>query len=190
MSTKVYRLKREINSYEVPDLDLMQVAKLIGDTDLKLVRRFARLHESIKDRWVQPECPLSEPFQNGTPLPDISFWGSFLLLNSKAKECLMPLIAKDGELLPLIIDGVHYDFFNCMSAGKEQAELCLKKYLDGFECGLETLVFNEDSLQDLNIFKSELEGYKALFVSEVFKQCCEKHHLTGVRFDEELLNIF
>ncbi|WP_460856882.1 imm11 family protein [Rheinheimera gaetbuli] len=168
----------------------MEVAKLIGDTELKLVRRFVRLHESIKERWVQPVCPLSEPFQNGTPLPDVSFWGGFLLLNGKAKESLLPLIAKDGELLPLIIDGVHYDFFNCMSAGKEQTALCLKKYMDGFECGLETLVFDEGSLQGLNIFKSELEGYKALFVSEAFKKCCEKHHLTGVRFDEDLLNIF
>lgn len=60
---RIYCVKPEINSYEVPDLDLMQVAKLISDTDLKLVRRFVRLHESIKDRWVQPECPLSEPFQ-------------------------------------------------------------------------------------------------------------------------------
>lgn len=190
MSTKVYRLKREINSYEVPDLDLMQVAKLIGDTDLKLVRRFVRLHESIKNRWVQPECPLSQPFQEGTPLPDVSFWGGFLLLNSKAKECLIPLIAKDGELLPLLVDGAHYDFFNCLSVCKEQSELCLKKYLDGFECGLETLVFDEGCLQGLNIFKSELEGYKALFVSEAFKQCCEEHNLTGIRFDKDLLNIF
>lgn len=187
---KIYRLKREINLHEVPDLDLMQVAELLGDHELKLVRRFVRLNESIGAQWVQPECSLSEAFRNGETLPDLSFWGGFLVMNSKAKKCLLPLIEKDGELLPILIDGIQYDFFNCLSVGKEQQELCAKKYLDGFECGLETLFFDESSLISLNIFKSELEGYKALFVSESFKQCCEEHRLTGVRFDEDLLNIF
>lgn len=51
-------------------------------------------------------------------------------------------------------------------------------------------MFDEDSLTGLNIFKSELEGYKALFVLEMFKQCCEEHNLAGIRFDKDLLSIF
>ncbi|WP_139243723.1 hypothetical protein [Alkalimonas amylolytica] len=70
---------------------------------------------------------------------------------------------------------------------KEQS---LIKYQGGFPFGLETLVFDESDVAGKMIFKSELQGCKALYASAVFKELCEAHSLTGVLFDENLLNIF
>ena len=185
----IYRLKRPENSYEIVQLSVTQLAKLLDDPKYQIVRKLSSSCQSLADRWNKPSC---EPHKHylDNPLADISFWGNFLVLNQTAFEHLSPVIAQFGEFLPIDVEGFNLTLFNCTALGAEIEEQSLIKYQDGFPIGLETLVFNEQDVSDKAIFKSKLQGCKALFVNEQFKAVCEKHRLSGVIFDEDLLNIF
>lgn len=185
----IYRLKRPENTHEVIQLKVVELAKLLNDTDLALVRRIFNSCEKLSERWVKPICEPHPQFDN-SPAPDISFWGNFLALNAKAYNVLAPVIADDGEFLPIDVKGYSLQLFNCTQLSAEIPELSLVKYEDGFPNGLHSLVFNESDVYGKAIFKSKLQGCRALFVTDAFKSLCEQHTLSGLRFDENLVNIF
>ena len=185
----IYRLKRPEDSYEVVQLSLTVLAKLINDPGYQIVRKLSSSCIKLSDRWVTPSC-IAHPYYATHPLTDISFWGNFLVLNRIAFDALSAHIAANGEFLPINVEGYDLTLFNCTMLGAEVKEQSLIKYQDGFPFGLETLVFDESDVAGKVIFKSELQGCKALYVSKAFKELCEAHSLTGVLFDENLLNVF
>lgn len=185
----IYRLKRPENSYEIVQLSILQLAKLLDDPKYQIVRKLSSSCMSLAERWSKPSCEPHQHYQNNA-LSDISFWGNFLVLNQKAVEHLSPVIGRWGEFLPINVEGFQLTLFNCTTLGAEIEDQSLIKYQDGFPMGLETLAFNDQDVADKAIFKSKLEGCKALFVNEQFKAICEKNQLSGVVFDEDLLNIF
>lgn len=185
----IYRLKRPENSYEIVQLSILQLAKLLDDPKYQIVRKLSSSCQSLSERWKAPHCEPNQHYHDH-PLPDISFWGNFLVLNRVAFEHLSPVIGRYGEFLPIDVESYDLTLFNCITLGAEIESQCLLKYQDGFPIGLESLVFNENDVVDKAIFKSKLEGCKALFVNEQFKVTCERHHLSGAVFDEDLLNIF
>lgn len=185
----IYRLKSPEDMHELVDLDVIDLAKLINDTDFKLIRRMFNSNESLQDRWVTPSCGV-HPYFAANPAPDISFWGNFLALNKKAFDALAPIIKHDGEFLPIRVEGHSLQFFNCTQLATEIPEQSLINYEDGFPNGLKSLVFDESDILGKAIFKSKLEGCNALFVTDEFKSLCEQHTLTGLCFDKNLVNIF
>lgn len=185
----IYRLKRPENSYEIVQFSVVQLAKLLNDPQYKIVRKLSSSCLSLADRWSKPSCKPHPHFENN-PLSDISFWGNFLVLNQRAFEHLAQHIGQYGEFLPIDVEGFELTLFNCNTLGAEVEDRCLIKYQDGFPLGLETLVFDNKDVADKTIFKSRLEGCKALYVNEQFKSICEEHQLSGIEFDEDLLNIF
>lgn len=186
----IYRLKRPVNSHELIALDVMMLGKLLGDDDLSLVRRLGRLNESLAERWRVPVCSYHKHYREEQPKPDVSFWGPFLLLTQLAYDKLKSVLQGDGEFLPVQSEGDKLYFFNCLSVGEEAKGQCLKKYEDGYECGLETLVFNDADVAAKVIFKSKLEGYRTLFASDELKQQFTDLKLDGIVFDEDLTNTF
>lgn len=185
----IYRLKRQENTHELVQLRIIELAKLLNDTDLRFTKRIFNSCMPISERWVKPSCSAHPSFKD-VAAPDITFWSNFLALNQRAFEALAPHIKDDGEFLPIDVEGHSVILFNCTQSVAEIPELSLIKYEDGFPNGLKSLVFDESDLADKTIFKSQLEGCRALFVTDTFKDICNAHHLTGGCFDEDLLNIF
>ena len=185
----IYRLKRQENTHELVQLRIIELAKLLNDTDLRFTKRIFNSCMPISERWVKPSCSAHPSFKD-VAAPDITFWSNFLALNQRAFEALAPHIKDDGEFLPIDVEGHSVILFNCTQSVAEVPELSLIKYEDGFPNGLKSLVFDEDDVAGKAIFKSALEGYNALFITDVFKNICEESALTGVWFDEDLLNVF
>ncbi|SEA84663.1 hypothetical protein SAMN04488051_10747 [Alkalimonas amylolytica] len=100
----IYRLKRPEDSYEVVQLSLTELAKLINDPGYQIVRKLSSSCTRLSDRWVTPSC-IAHPYNAKHPLTDISFWGNFLVLNSKAFDALSAHIAANGEFLPIHVEG-------------------------------------------------------------------------------------
>lgn len=73
---------------------------------------------------------------------------------------------------------------------KEDTTRTIRHYEDGFECGVETLVFEQSSLADKSVFKSEIYGTHGLFVTDGFKVIYDNHNYAGIVFDEDLAGIF
>jgi len=186
----VYRLKSMVNSYEVIDLDIFEFAEIIGDEDLSLVRSQPRTNESLLNTWVTPSCSFSKEYKQAGQHPDISFWGAYLVMSAGAKNEMYELLSDFGEFLPLKVEGVDFYLFNCLTFGLEDKQLCILKYTEGLEDGLESLAFDTQDVQLKPIFKSKLQGSRTLFANEDFKQCYELNNFSGLRFDTELLNIF
>lgn len=185
----IYRLKSPVDMHEVVQLRPVELARLLNDSDLKLIRRMFNSNECLSARWITPSCKAHPSFAK-KPAPDISFWGNFLALNQKAFNALAPAIKNDGEFLPINVEGHSLQLFNCTQLGAEIPEQSLIHYEDGFPNGLKSLVFDEKDVAEKVIFKSALEGCNALFINDVFKSICERSALTGVWFDKDLLNIF
>lgn len=186
----IYRLKSMVNSYEVIDLDIFEFAEIIGDDDLSLVRSQPRTNESLLDTWETPSCSYSKEYKQAVKYPDISFWGTYLLMSATAKTKMVALLSDFGEFLPLSVEGDEFYLFNCLTFGLEDKQLCVVKYNEGIKDGLESLAFDIQDVQSKPVFKSNLQGSRTLFVNEKFKQCYDANNFSGLRFDTELLNIF
>mgnify|MGYP003624414363 FL=1 len=186
----IYRLKSMVNSYEVIDLDIFEFAEIIGDEDLSLVRSQPRTNESLLNSWGLPSCSFSKEYKQAEKYPDISFWGTYLLMSADAKSEMFELLNGFGEFLPLKVEGYEFYLFNCLTFGVEDKQLCLLKYNEGIEDGLESLAFEAQDAQLKPIFKSKLQGSRTLFANEKFRQCYDSNNFSGLRFDTELLNIF
>lgn len=189
-TTSVYRLKPVENSYEVPELDLFGFADILGDEDLSLVRRQPRTNESLLDQWTPSRCDLASEYKQGLPVPDVSFWGSYLLLSEEAYNALKTLLADAGEFLALQVGYMQMYIFVPLQFAKEDTSKTLRHYEDGFESGVETLVFKQSSLADKSVFKSEMYGAHGLFATDSFKGIYDKHKFAGIEFDKDLAGIF
>lgn len=186
----IYRLKPPKNSYEVLDLDLLKFAEIIGDKDLSLVRSQPRTNESLLARWQPTTCSLSLEYKNNEPIPDVSFKGSYLLMTDVAHNKFKSLLENEGEFLPIQVDDNKMYIYNCLSFGEEDKTLCIRKYEDGYEIGLETLVFVIDDVDKRTIFKSKMNGSRTLFVTDKFKSIFDENRFKGLTFDRDLINIF
>jgi hypothetical protein len=188
--TTIYRLKPIENAYEVPALDVFQFADILGDEDLSLVRRQPRTNESLLQKWTPSSCKLAAAYQQGLPVPDISFWGSYLLFSAQAYTAFKNLLANVGEFLALQVGDMQMHIFVPQQFATEDTSRTLRHYEDGFECGVKTLVFEPSSLANKAIFKSAMYGPHGLFVTHSFKVIYNKHDFTGIAFDEDLAGIF
>lgn len=189
-TTTIYRLKPIDNAYEVPELDLFQFADMLGDEDLSLVRRQPRTNESLLEKWPPSRCKLAAAYQQGLPVPDISFWGSYLLFSAQAYTAFKNLLVNVGEFLALQVGDMQMHIFVPQQFATENTSRTIRRYEDGFECGVETLVFEPSSVADKAVFKSAMYGPHGLFVTGAFKAIFEQNGFTGVAFDPDLAGIF
>lgn len=188
--TTIYRLKPVDNSYEVPELDIFQFANILGDEGLSLVRRQPRTNESLLQKWIPSSCKLATAYHQGLQVPDISFWGSYLLFSAQAYTAFKTLLENVGEFLALQVGDMQMHIFVPQQFATEDTSRTLRRFEDGFECGVKTLVFEPSSLANKAIFKSLMYGTHGLFVAHSFKVIYNKHDFKGVTFDEDLAGVF
>ena len=186
----VYRLKPVENSYEVPEFDLFMFADILGDDDLSLVRRQARTLESLLARWTPSRCELAQEYKQGLAVPDVTFWGKYLLLSEEAFYAFEKMLTKDGEFLPLQVGFMQMYIFVPLQLAQEDVSQTIKHYEDGLENGVERLVFEPSSIDDKAIFRSKMYGAHGLFATSKFKSLYDTHGFAGIEFDRDLAGIF
>lgn len=188
--SKVYRLKPLEYSVEVPQLSLIKFAEIIGDDDFSIIRRQPRTNERLSDRWTPVRCALAPQYKNVRHVPDVSFWGSYLLLSKRAYKALSPVLANEGEFLPLHVANLPMYLFVSLQFAKEDLAKTHHRYEEGIEYGLSELVFNRRDIANKAVFKSLLYGGHALFATGKFKSAFEEYNFTGIAFDEDLAGTF
>ncbi|WP_350997943.1 hypothetical protein [Shewanella sp. TB7-MNA-CIBAN-0143] len=186
----IYRLKPIENSIEVPDFSLLDLAETIGDEDLSLIRRQPRTNESLAGKWRQTQCNLASAYKNGKPVPDVSYWGTYLIMSMTAYELFKTQLENEGEFLPIKVESAQMYIFVPLIFGKEDLSRTVKHFEDGYECGLEQLSFDAHCVAETSIFKSLLYGTHALFATEKFKLKFDQASFTGLVFDTDLVSVF
>ncbi len=168
----------------------------------ELEAKFGADHLFMLDEplWADFWKPLNTQFldfsdkKNVTTPPDISCWFTDqLVLNEKAYGILSNDLEPYGEFLPVRCEGVPYwvlhvtkltnlDVINEVDSKREIEE---GGYID-----VSNLVFEEDTVKDLLLFKTEYNGYKNIYCSEQFKNLILNSHLVGLLFSPDLVSIF
>ncbi|EMI4223258.1 hypothetical protein V6439_002372 [Vibrio parahaemolyticus] len=187
----IYQIRNINRHYKVLEHDPFQRAVDAGD-DVLLDRLFNEPVEAkgLADIWVEECVEFTAHYKTSVKTPDISVWGSFLVLTPRAVEVLRPYIDSDGEFLPIVIDSEKFHVFNVMSFGEEDKVKTKHEYIDGHPAGLEALQFVEPSVADKYVFKSVMQGCNLLYCDEKLKTLCYEHDLRGVDFDLDLLDVF
>ncbi|UTV29385.1 hypothetical protein [Photobacterium atrarenae] len=187
----VYQLKELPKEYQGLQLGPSELFAAIGKQHMMTIHKQRSQNTSLLPIWANVSASFSDVLGKNSTLPDVSLWAStYLVLRDNAYNILKPALEKEGEFLPISIEGEHAFIFNCLSFAVEDESLCVKKYLDGIEDGLETLYFDEDDIKDRLLFKSRLQGCQTLYATETFKTLCEEHGLHGLHFEPDLLSVF
>jgi len=191
--SQIYALRNDYNHHKELDLETMDIARHApDDIDLDDILGFSLAHKPMSSWWVAPETKfldVDDLPNNG--IPDISIWaaGACLILSPKAQRILAEMLQPFGEFLPVIIDNETYQIFNCLTLGEEDESKCKFRHENKMKLGLEHLEFNKKTYELLT-FKSKLESCLTLFCNDKFKDAVKVFELTGLIFDENLIEIF
>lgn len=192
----VYQIKNEAYTYDVIDFNIVELSKILSkhsdlepDTVLKMFMSASLNNIEFSHLW--PEGLNFDYFGKAKKQDyDVSLLGKFLIMKMPVYELLKDRLVNVGEFLPVKAEGNSMMLFNLLTFGQEQKDMCLTKYEDGFEDGLELLTFEQDNIQNKLLFKSKLEGAQKVYCTDEFKNIIQSNNLKGLVFDEDLLDPF
>ncbi len=178
----IYSIRRDIDNFKVFTVDDSDIYEKMEDFD---IHGFGK---ALEFNWVSPVAFFIDNDSKSEVIPDISLWFSTnLVLSSKAKKILDPLVGKLGEYLSVDGQCNDYSMLNLTSRiGNEVVDLEKTKheyYDDGSWKRIEKLVFvkNADSITP-SLFSIEMDRGITLFCNQTFKDEVEKHSLKGLIF--------
>jgi len=191
--SQIYAIHNDYKNHKELDLETMDIARHApDDIDLDDILGFSLANKPMSSWWVAPETKFLdvEDLPN-CDIPDISVWaaGACLILSPKAQRLLGEALQQFGELLPVIIGSETYQIFNCLTLGNEDESKCRFRYENEMKLGLEHLEFDKKA-PELLIFKSKLESCLTLFCNDQFRDTVQSFELSGLNFDEDLIEIF
>lgn len=192
----VYQIKNEAYTYDVIDFNIVELSKILSkhsglEPDIILTMFMSVARHNIEFSHLWPEGLNFDYFGKAKKQNyDISRLGHFLIMKMPVYELLKERLANFGEFLPVKAEGNNMMLFNLLTFGQEQKDMCLTKYEDGFEDGLELLTFEQDDIESKLLFKSKLEGAQKVYCTDEFKNIIQSNNLKGLVFDEDLLDPF
>lgn len=192
---KTYLLKNIESSYQQISLDSVELCEKLnlGDRGLEDCVNLGLLDVKLSDRWKKVDTsfkPLPD-YPGAVKIPNISIWkNATLVLSEKAYASLGLILKEYGELLPISVQGFNYYIFNILASGKVDESKSLYEWDDDVALGVEKLVFDESDIREKVVFKSFHNGFGGIYCSEAFKSTCEELDIDGLRFEEDLTNIW
>jgi len=192
----IYQIQKAVNSVDIVDLDIGKMAEQIiknsqrSFDEIALALMNAPL-ENTSILEIHPdgfECNYNIAAKQQAF--DINLLGNYLVLNQNAYNHLGNKLSEYGEFILLKTDGDELILFNLLTFGKEEKTLCERRYIDGYEDGLKSLVFDLKDVSDKLLFKSNLQGGLSIYCTEIFKNLLLECKLTGVDFNNDLLSAF
>lgn len=189
---KIYAIRDDGYEFKTLDLSILDIARHAPEnSNPDDILKFSLQNTAMADWWpsIGARFVDNEGYEN-SPIPDISTgMGATLILSPKAKRYLGELLKNYGELLPVEAEGKIYYVFNCLTFGSEDKSGCQHEYTGDTPIALTALAFKDDS-ETLITFKSEFQNCVTVFCNDQFKNAVEEFGLTGVIFDQNLVEQF
>ncbi|WP_426370340.1 hypothetical protein [Pseudocolwellia sp. HL-MZ7] len=189
----IFKLLKPTNTYDIIDLDIVSMTKQIVS---KTNQSFDKVLISVMDGIPRGYKTLFELSEYGFDCKhnvrakkqnyDVNLYGNLLVLNTRAYGYLNEAIKSCGEFSPLRTDGEKLFLFNPLEFVQEDLSLTEKAYLDGFENGLKSLVFERDDINDKLLFKSKLQGGLSIYCTDAFKELLADGELKGLIFNKDI----
>ncbi|MDN3638777.1 hypothetical protein QWY82_08155 [Simiduia curdlanivorans] len=185
-----FRLINNVHGYHEAFVDFRAMRKQFDGVKVWFPQKNETLLDKLKADW-RPVSVTFESDSKTNAVPDISVWNSScLVLSTKAKSVLEPMLANIGEFL-LLED--EFFVFNCLESIAGDA-------VDGskstFEIDAEdsmhipkALTLLADKVAGKVLFKPGFAHNSFLLCDSAFKDVVEKHELGGVVFEGNLAKI-
>jgi len=188
---KAYKLTNDYDSYQVLQLDTIQIAEQLGREDLiRKIRKITSSNNSpIADIWGRVESTF-QPMKDtqAIKVPDLSVWkGAGLVFSGRAHAYFKLMLEPFGEFLPIEVEGQDFYLFHLMVEGKVNLVNSSRKDDEFGEPETVTaLAFYDEDIENKLLFKSEYEFYLSPFCNQRFKDLYEEYDLEGIVFEENL----
>ncbi|PCJ31664.1 MAG: hypothetical protein COA99_17020 [Moraxellaceae bacterium] len=185
----IYKLRAEVEAYQSFHINPDAIYDAMGD-DFAL--NFGVKGESVKKAWVPVHCEFFQPeeFPTATPIPDLGFWQTgILVLSAKAHDVLVDELEKFGGFLELTCGTERYYLFNTLHIKSDEVIDFTNSEQDvaqGLFMGIKRLAFNESMVIDNMLFKIRYDQLLNIYASEKFKAVVEKYTLEGLVFNSDL----
>jgi len=150
--------------------------------------------------WLSFWKPVNAKFidmsdrKNVTIPPDITCWFTDqLVLNENAYTQLSEHLKPYGEFLPVMCEGIPYWLLHvtCLTGMDVVDEVQSNRHIEeGGYIDVNRLTFKEERVKNLLLFKTEYNGYKNIYCTELFKQLVERNNLSGLIFNPDLAALF
>ena len=191
--TDVFAIRDDGYEFQSLDLTILDIARYAPeDSEPDDILKFSLRNTAMSHWWPRIDAAFvcNDDYEDA-PVPDISTGiGATLVLSPKAERYLGDLLKGCGELLPVHIENETYYLFNCLTLAQEDVDNSHYKTLDdGTPIELSALSF-KDSTDKLVAFKSQYENCLTVFCNQLLKSAIEQFELTGVTFDENLVEVF
>ena len=184
-----------MNVYEVgPDLAAGVLTRLRDDDDhVAWDRRYEAVGKPSAADWSPPR--LESPRGKAKVLPvdcvaAAMVSGADMLLSARARQMLASLLLPCGEYLPMRLDGLDYQLFNCTTlvdvADQERIEGGRSKYLlEPPDCwdSITRWAFHPERLPDAPAVFTVPQRRGTLMCTDVLREAVEAHDLLGFQFD-------
>lgn len=184
----IYAIRND-EKYQELDLEIDDVLSFSPDQiDMDDVLEFHIRNTAMKSWWKTPVVEFIDLTEtDNAQVPDIRHWvDSGLILSPKAYRLLGQSLQPCGEFLPLLVGDETYQLFNCFTVGDADDEKSQFEYYEGQRLGIVKLVFDDEAANNL-IWKTPLESCLSLFCSDRLKNIVETYELTGIWFDQNLI---
>ncbi|MFC6631840.1 hypothetical protein [Microbulbifer taiwanensis] len=111
------------------------------------------------------------------------------MLSPRAYRHLGDTLKESGELLPVIVGDDTFYIFNCLALGEEELDNCEYEMLGDVPVQRLKLRFKKFA-QSLTVFKSNYETCLTVFCNQRLKGAVDQFRLSGILFDENLVESF
>lgn len=183
----IYSVQADYRCYQVFVLDHKEVRNALGGNTQF---HFSREPKSYSTGWVKFEIKFDALGSNASSLPDISVRNGRLFFNESAASKLFPIIATQGEFLPIAYGDENGTFFNVSAVAEEFDALDTRCSAKNEYGEIQSIGFHENKLGSIHLFRAEFDGYMGVYCTETFKKTVEENDLKGVVFNCDIGNGF
>ncbi|MBB3062812.1 hypothetical protein [Microbulbifer rhizosphaerae] len=192
---KVYKLVNDYTSYQMLQLDTIQIVEQLSREDL--IRQIRKMTSSNNSSLIAIWGKVKSTFAPMTDtqavkIPDISVWkGAGLVFSGRAHAYFKLMLEPFGEFLPVNIEGDDFYLFHLMEEGKVDLNNSSRKNDEFGEPETVTeLKFDSENIEDKLLFKSKYELYISSFCNQTFKDLYENYGMEGLIFEDNLARIY
>ena len=185
----IYKLRYDRFNYLLFEISPTEIKARFGDMFI--------LDKS--ETWSEFWQPLHAEFWDGsdkeniTAVPDISLWTTDqIICNQKAYDALREALNSYGEWLSITVEGIPYWLLHVTKkTGLEvvdvkNSERTIITFVNHIE--VQKLIFKNELLESLLIFKTEYNNYRNIYCTEKFKKLITESGLKGLIFSTDMTN--
>ncbi len=186
--SQIYVIHPNVNHYLSYVLDSKEVRKKLGNDTMFHFDQSPLVYAEI---WKPIEISFAKlsGVKKGD-IPDLMIRNGRLFLNEKAYECLRETLEAHGEFLPVTFGSEAGYLFNILRLADDIGGLNQKLSTRDEHDDLQSLVFHEEKMIKILVFRTSFDDYMGVYCNGAFKQAVENAGLKGLVFSLDLWNIF